>query len=163
MKRLLVIGLTLLISNNILASNVSLKVEPLDEYISVSDIHLNQVQAKLQCRFVSSKNQSDHIVRERYILTRLDPIDLGRYRVRTGRGVLKAWVPDYKLLGCGYKLITLGEDLDGNALIGDITLLDDEGLKSDEASASIRKRLASLLIGKLGERDQAILGVVIQD
>ena len=162
MKRLLVIGLTLFFSPNILASSVSLNIAPLDEYISVSDINLTQVQAKLQCRFASTKNKNDHVVRERYILTRLDPIDMGRYRVRTGRGQLKAWLPDHKLLGCGYKLITLGEDLEGNALIGDITLLD-KSLNKDEASTSLKKRLASLLIGKLGERDQAILGVVIQD
>ena len=162
MKRIIVIGMTLLFSQNSIASNISLKVAAMDEIVSVSDVNLTQVQAKLQCRFVSLKNKNDHVVRERYILTRLDPVDMGRYRVRTGRGELKVWMPDHTLLGCGYKLITLGEDLDGNALIGDITLLD-KGLNKNEASASIKKRLASLLIGKLGDRDQASLGVVIQD
>lgn len=162
MKRLVVIGLTLIFSSSLYASNVKLHLSPLDEIVAVSDINLSQVQAKVLCQFTDPKNKKEDIIRERYILTRLDRIEEGRYRVRTGKAVLNAWLPEYKLVSCGYQLITLGEDLDGNALIGDITLLG-KGLSHSEASATLKKRLAALLIGKLGEREDARLDDIIQN
>ena len=160
MKRLVAIGLALC-SLNLFASNIKLVLSPLDEVMAVSDISLSQIQAKIYCRFQDPQTKKS-VVRERYILTRLDRIEEGRYRIRTGKANLNAWVPEYTLTGCGYNLITLGEDLDGNPLIGEIVLLD-SGLGKQSASSKLKKKLAALLIGKMGERDNAYLGDITQD
>lgn len=160
MKRLVAIGLALL-SMNLFASNIKLVLSPLDEVVAVSDISLSQIQAKIYCHFQDPQSKKS-VTRERYVLTRLDRIEEGRYRVRTGKANLNAWVPEYDLTGCGYNLITLGEDLDGNPLIGEIVLLD-SGLGKKNANSKLKKKLAALLVGKLGERDNAYLGDIIQD
>ncbi len=133
----------------------------MDETLAVSDVYLSQVQAKVFCRFQDPDTKST-TQRERYILTRLDRVEEGRYRVRTGKAKLNVWLPEYQLIGCGYKLITLGEDLEGNPLIGDITLLD-SGLGKSSANLELKRELASLLLGKIGEREQAYLGDIIKN
>lgn len=162
MKRLVAIGMALYsLSSPSFASNIKLVLPPLDEVMAVSDISLSQIQAKIYCRFEEPQSKKS-VLRERYILTRLDRIEEGRYRVRTGKAKLNAWVPEHHLIGCGYNLITLGEDLEGNPLIGEIVLLN-SGLGKQNASLKLKRKLASLVLGKLGNRDSAYLGDIIQD
>lgn len=138
------------------AASISLQLAPLDEVVSVSDVSLSQVQAKIFCSFKSARLDGKDIIRERYILTRLDRIEEGRYRVRTGKAKIQAWVPDAKLQKCGYQLIALGEDLEGNGLIGDLTLVD-SGLSEENALERIKRRINAMLLGKVGERENARL------
>lgn len=153
MMRVLVLGLSLWISNSF-AANVKIHLAPLDEVLAVSDVILTQVQAKVQCLFEAANDEVK--IRERYVLTRLDRISQGQYRIRTGKANLNAWLPEYDLRQCRYQLIVLGEDLDGNALIGDIALLD-SGLTRASSIEVIQARMRRLLLGKVGERDQASL------
>lgn len=153
MMRVLVLGLSLWISNSF-AANVKIHLAPVDEVLAVSDVILTQVQAKVQCLFEAANDEVK--IRERYVLTRLDRISQGQYRIRTGKANLNAWLPEYDLRQCRYQLIVLGEDLDGNALIGDIALLD-SGLTRSSSIEIIQTRLRRLLLGKVGERDQASL------
>lgn len=153
MMRVLVLGLSLWISNSF-AANVKIHLAPVDEVLAVSDVILTQVQAKVQCLFEAANDEVK--IRERYVLTRLDRISQGQYRIRTGKANLNAWLPEYDLRQCRYQLIVLGEDLDGNALIGDIALLD-SGLTRASSIEVIQARMRRLLLGKVGERDQASL------
>jgi len=153
MMRILLLGLSLWISNSF-AANVKIHLAPVDEVIAVSDVVLTQVQVRVQCLFEAANNEVK--TRERYVLTRLDRTSEGQYRIRTGKAMLNAWLPEYELRQCRYELIVLGEDFDGNALIGDIALLD-SGLTQASSIERIQSRMRRLLLGKVGEREQASL------
>lgn len=153
MMRLFFLGLSLWVTN-LYAVNVRIQLAPIDEIIAVSDLYLNQVQVKVQCVFEAANSEVK--IRERYVLTRLDRTSEGQYRLRTGKANLNAWLPEYDLRQCRYDLIVLGEDFDGNGLIGDITLLD-KGLTHSRSVERIQSRLRRLLLAKVGDGEKAVV------
>lgn len=162
--RLIVIGLTLFFSvTSSWGARVKIELAPFDELLAVSDVMLTQVQMKVQCQFVShEKKNPKTIVRERYILTRLDRIEEGSYRIRTGKASFSTWMPEYQLKSCRYQMIALAEDFSGTGLIGDFSLLDDE-LNRKDAHARIKRRLNSIVLGKQGDFDQAFLADISRE
>ena len=152
----LTMALMILDAQNSYAARVKVDLDPIDEFIRVSDIYLTQVQAKVQCQFKEAQSGKS-VWRERYILTRLDRESDGRYRLRMGKLNLKTWLPEHKLIGCRYKLITLGEDFDGNGLIGEFVLMDLSNMANHNAQ-EIESSLEKMIIGKMGPQEDAYLG-----
>ena len=137
-------------------ARVKIDLDPVDEMLRVSDVYLTQVQAKIQCQFKDPQTRKD-VWRERYILTRLDRESDGLYRVRMGTLKLKTWMPEYRLVGCTYKLIALGEDFVGNALIGEFSLVNLDNSQQGSA-AQVEAAMHKLVIGKIDDHEQGYLG-----
>lgn len=91
------------------ADNVQFKVQTIDVTFS-SEVEISDTGAKLECRF-SKSGQSGQLLRQVPLLTRIQNLGSGSYRLIVNPGKLREWLPGFKRDQCAYVLFVFGRDL----------------------------------------------------
>lgn len=148
---LLVLGI--LFTSPLFAENVKLKFSAIDSELKSEGLKIEQIQAKLRCHFVRTRDGGNFVSR-RYPFTQY--MD-GQIKVK--KSSLTEWLPGMELRSCAYVLIVTGKDDEGKPMLGDIILMgkmrgdmSDDELRwmqdREEADVYLKKRLEDIILVK---------------
>ena len=151
--KFILVTLTLLLSTTLMAENVKLRFSAIDNELKSEGLNIEQVQAKLRCHFVRTRDGGNFVSR-RYPFTQYFD---GQIKVK--KSSLSEWLPGLELRSCAYILIVTGKDDEGRPMLGDIILMgkmrgdmSDDELRwmqnRSEADVYLNKRLEDMTLVK---------------
>lgn len=139
------------------AKNIRLKYQKVNMPIFTSNLEIEQIQTKIQCKF-SKKNEKGLLVRRRYPQTHTRKVSKNEYVLKIKKSSLTEFLPGFERYNCAYILIVLAKADDGRTYLGDIVLQGKDHQKMEDqdildmanykkSSNHIKYRIENMLLG----------------